>query len=813
MIKKYLMNGLAALAIVAGISSCVKDVDGVNPADQEKAAKENAELQLGLTIPEGQTWEMSQQIAANVTVDLNAEETYTVGICDKNPLNFADAKYYALKKVEGGKISATFTAPIAKSDYYVIAYNSKYQAIVNRVEAENGVINANVSYTSGASGTMRSARRAVQCSYTFPEDADESKFLAAVPAGVNSYSAECAANNQTDGYGAGTSYVDPSWTGQVNIWGVWDGSKNSGGTLYIKGENDFTNRKFYVAQNTEIYLVKDAVLKLSSTSASDLQAGCNFYLADGAKIITDAELVLNNGLHIYNHGTIEANKLHANSNSVLYNVGTVKVATKISVENDLSVIVNDGTITAADLSTAGSGKFENNNKVVISGTTFVNSNNNAWVNNGTYQTGNFIYNAASDDVINNCKMIVDEDFNMNLGDNPGNGNFKMDANSSVKTKYFNGGGNWAKEYSIGYSKGEGGPFYIYMGAASMFEVTETATMNASKPNYGIYGPAEGKYAVFKAKNIVAGKENQGFEVTYGNNLAVVCEKHFDNGNDGQADHPLIDFQGNATIYEGGSFKDGKSGSVAPDMETIKASLCSGEFDPGEGDGDEFLPEPQVYTFAFEDRLDGLTDYDMNDVVLQMSYVPTRDSQGRITAIDEKKLDVKLVAAGAQFSIKVYIGNEALFAGLEVHDAFKEANPSANISSNTMVNTGTKANLNGANPATCQISLPNWDGDFENLDVKIVVNDKTDSPIEYLGDKEKVTPYSIMIPNNWRWPQERTIITEAYPGKKIAGSDEYDENFSFKKWAETTGADRDNIDWYNNPVKGKTFSIADNATNN
>ena len=57
------MNGLAALAIVAGISSCVKDVDGVNTADQEKAAKENAELQLGLTIPEGQTWEMSQQIA------------------------------------------------------------------------------------------------------------------------------------------------------------------------------------------------------------------------------------------------------------------------------------------------------------------------------------------------------------------------------------------------------------------------------------------------------------------------------------------------------------------------------------------------------------------------------------------------------------------------------------------------------------------------------------------------------------------------------------------------------------------------------
>jgi hypothetical protein len=73
----------------------------------------------------------------------------------------------------------------------------------------------------------------------------------------------------------------------------------------------------------------------------------------------------------------------------------------------------------------------------------------------------------------------------------------------------------------------------------------------------------------------------------------------------------------------------------------------------------------------------------------------------------------------------------------------------------------------------------------------------------------------MIPNNWRWPQERTIITAAYKGKKNAENAEveYDETLSFKKWAETTGAARDEIEWYNNPDEGKTFSIAGNATNN
>ena len=453
-------------------------------------------------------------------------------------------------------------------------------------------------------GQSRGITRAIQPSFQFPSDADPSKFLNDVPAGVKSYADECAANNQTDGYGTGTSYVDPSWTGQVNIWGAWDGSMSSGGTLYIKGDNDFTNRKFYVAGNSEIYLVKNAVLRLSSTNASDLQGNCKFYLADGAKIITDAELVLNNGLHIYNHGTIEANKLHANSNSVLYNVGTVTVDTRISVENDLSVIVNDGTITAADLNTAGSGKFENNGSTTISGTTFVNSNNNTWVNNGQYHTGNFIYFAASDEVINNCKLIVDDNFLINLADNPGNGDFKMDAGSSVVTKNFYGGGNWAGMAYNTWINAQGGPFYIYMGAGSVFKVTETATMNASKVNYGIYGPESGEYAVFQAKNIVMGKENQGFEVTYGGNLAVVAESHFANGNDGSPDHPFIDFKGNAVVY-------------APEFTSglPAINIAETQCNPGFHGGNEIVYTHRVIC----EDLGDADDSDFNDVAFDIRY--------------------------------------------------------------------------------------------------------------------------------------------------------------------------------------------------
>ena len=811
--KKYLMNGLAALAIVAGISSCVKDVDGVNPADQEKAAKENAELQLGLTIPEGQTWEMSQQIAANVTVDLNAEETYTVGICDKNPLNFADAKYYALKKAEGGKISATFTAPIAKSDYYVIAYNSKYQAIVNRVEAENGVIDANVSYTSGASGTMRSARRAIKSTFNFPSAPDKTIFATTkVPDEAILLKS----------YGEGEYfYINSSCEGVDQIQTEHKNRDSSIPVyLYVDGVVDLTGvNNFYLCSGTKIILLPGSKLTLKDNYHFG-QADVEVIIPKTAELVNNGYIQTESNVKVWNRGTITASYLNVTNGSLVYNEGTINLNGNDSngllcVTNNNSVIVNDGTIECKTVEVRGSGHIQNNNSLTVEGPTNINSNDATWVNNGVYTTEYFIYTAGSTDVINNCRLIVNEDFDINLGDTPSNG-FRMDANASVKTKNFNGGGNFtytyyrADWYRYVEASHSGGPFYIYMGASSMFEVTETATMNATKADYGIYGPEEGAYAVFKAKNIVAGKANQGFEVTYGNNLAVVCETHFAQGNDGQADHPYIDFKGNATIYEGGSFKDGKSGSVAPDIEEIKASLCSGGFKPGEGT--EIDVNPDIKTYAFEDQLIN-GDYDMNDVVLQMSYVRERDSQGNIT-INDKKIDVKLVAAGATFNIKVFIGEEPLFGGKEIHAAFAEANPGMNIVAGKMVNTGDKSNFNGAKPATCQIEFDKA-VDLKNLDVKIVVNDKTDSPIEYLGDKEKVTPYAIMIPNNWRWPQERTIITAAYKGKKNAENAEveYDETLSFKKWAETTGADRDKIEWYNYPVTGKTFSLTDNATNN
>ena len=583
--------------------------------------------------------------------------------------------------------------------------------------------------------TTRGMTRTIQPSYNFPADADASKFLSEVPAGVEKLTQNAASVN---------NWIDETWQDQLNIWGQWDGSKTSGGTIYIKGNCDFSNRNFYIAPNTEVYLLEGATLTLSESNAANLQSGCNFYLATKSKIVTSGELKLNNGLHIFNHGTIEANKLSTNSNSWLINGGTVKITNDISVENELSVIENNGTITAANLNTAGSGKFQNNADVTISGTTLINSNSNTWVNNGQYHTGYFVYTAGSDDVINNCRLTVDEDFDINLGDNPGNGNFKMDAGAGVVTKNFNGGGSFTYTYYRSdwyqYVTGShsGGPFYIYMGANSVFKVTETATMNATKADYGIYGPENGGYAVFQAKNIVKGKEGQGFEVTYGNNLYVSAESHFAQGNDGQADHPFIAFKGNAKVYAPG-FESGKPAI------SISETACNPGFNGGNTETIRVIAEDLNVG-------EGKTDFDFNDVVFDVIWNKT---QGTVS--------IELLADGAEFTM--YIGGTAAGVGnrMTVNEMFSEAN-GVTIPKSVYPNTAAGAHY-AYKTYKFDLNSDEWSGtDIGSIARSIYVRVIKSNKLVTLTAEKGRTASKIAVGTDYDWCDERQDIDDKYNGK-------------------------------------------------
>ena len=534
----------------------------------------------------------------------------------------------------------------------------------------------------------KAATRAIQPSYTFPSDAASEKFLSNVPDGVEYY------GNYGSGYANGISYIDGNIS-SINIWGGWDGSQTTGGTLYITGTVDFTSGKYYVAPNTEIYLVSGSTLKLTESQAQNLQKGCKYYIASGATLKVNGEIKLNS-CEIYNHGTIEATKLSPNEISLLYNVGTLTISDAITLNNADSKIVNDGTITAASLLTAGSAKFQNNGDATISGATTVNSNDNIWVNNGKYTTGTFTYEAGSSEVVNNCKMKVNGQFYINLGDNAGQNCFRMDAGASCEADTY-----LAK-----------GPHNIYMGAGALFKVNGTATMDASKADYGVYGPTSGGYAVFQAQNIVAGTAGQGYEITYGNNLYVVANTHFAQGYSGT--YPFIDFKGGCS--ESNIFIEGNMPNY---------SITRSECNPGFGG----KPEPEAIRIIAEDlsASEG-SDFDFNDVVFDVQL--NWPSEGKHT--------ITLQAAGGTLPLTI--------AGVEVHAKF-------GVSTNKMVNTESWTEQRA--PVTFVI-----EGKYANAnEIEVRVQKGSDWPL--LTAPIGKAASKIAVSTDYEWVKELQDITNAY----------------------------------------------------
>ena len=738
--KKYLMKGVALLGATILIVSCSHDSwNQTNSATQRDAEEYTSNFKNivmgGQDVDSRQTW----NTAVTTQINLTSAKTGTLKIYTADPgQGSAVAALYTGSVNKGEEKHLTVARPQDATTLYATVLDANGYMIDNMAfDASESEVTVAFYTTSAQARQAKASRRTINPVFKFPQDADASKFLAAVPAGIEKLTQNAAAVN---------NYIDGSWTGELNIWGQWDGSKTSGGTLYITGQNWFLDRRFYVAPNTDIYLVEGAVLVLRAEDATNLQGGCNIYMASGAKIATPdgAELVLNNGLRLYNHGTIDVAKLSVNNSSVLYNSNVVQVRGELSTENSNSVIVNDGTMTATRLHTAGSSHVENNANMTISGNTDIDSNNNTWVNNGHYTTDYFYYTAGSNDVINNCHLTVNELFKINLGDTDKNG-FQMDSNCGVVTKNFEAAG----------------PSYIFMGAQSVFEVTETATMNITKDFYGIYGPETGDNAVFHAKKIVSGaSENQGFVANYFGQLVVAYdESHFPQGfSDKDAQQQANGEVGNQPYYHIGD------GAIVEKTEFVDYTVASSNCNPGfNGDGGNKEELKQYTYFAFED-LGTSDDFDFNDVVV------------RVSTPDENNVStVELCAIGGTLLQKVFCDNIQI--GNEVHEYGSFGDNTKNFVKMPLAVLGTINVPQGQSPA--------------DLNINIQVTRSNGEIVTVAGPRSGETPFRVVVSGNdegkWFWAKERVNISDAYT--------------QFGKW----GADMDsNPDWYKSPVKGQVI---------
>ena len=537
------------------------------------------------------------------------------------------------------------------------------EAYATAFEKAFGPVGSNVDWgfsrkSSGARAFTRAEGVTFPTSITFPGDCDASNFLADVPEGVSEL--------PTWGGNAGLKdafYIDKAYE-MVQTYG-------GASKLYVKGEidlsegdTDATAPRFQVSTTSEVYLLEGSKLILGEVSAQNF-IGAAIYIAEGATLETDYPLLLNSGIDVYNHGTINVkNDLQVNTNSILYNSGTVKATGTISAESnssngDQSSIVNNGTIECADV-VVNAGAVLNIFEWTVSGTTKINSNNSGWINNGQWTTKDYAYIGGSENVINNCYLWVKNDFEMNISSVKGS--FKINSEGGVLASNFYGG----RDSSTGAVSG---PFKIEMAENAVFVVENDAQFESGRSEidndkyaYGIFGPTEGGYAVFQAKNIVrvASIANTWGAVTYRGHLYVSAETHFAQGNDGMESHKFIIEQDGFSIADNifaAGFKSGK-----PSI-TIPQTTCS----PGFKGGD-----PLFRVIAEDLSASEAGDFDFNDVVFDVVK-----AEGGVTTL-------KLICAGGVLPLRVRGANQA--EGTEIHSLFGENEPNAN-GQYKMYNTG------------------------------------------------------------------------------------------------------------------------------
>lgn len=785
--KKYLMNGFAALALVASVSSCTKDVTTMSQGEIDAKAKENAELQLGFSIPDGQTWDMASQVEANVTVNGDYDANYTVTLYENNP--FASQAAVVLGKAEvksGSTANINFTCPNSVMGVFAAIKDKKGYSYVKPVAIVDGKIEASFTFPGNTASvrSMRSARRSAADDYVIP-----TRTMPNLSDYIDDAVAINDENNTTDPANTVHHYLIPEGTTwSKNIPLIQSGSGISvyvQGTLNINAEQRVNGGCVFIVGPKGTVNIASGKQLVTNANNNAGTVG-SFYVYPGGQVKGEGKLQFANGTGSYNYngGTIKVGTIN-NNGGELYNAGIIesdyleggaggsryvnagKVHIKAAVHGsqtaNLRIINNcwwevDGAIACRNI-VQGEGAYFHSAKLEMSGS-----------NDGTdlrqaciWAKGNSLIDVPGSVVFNNVDIVgpTGEDYAFLQFGKAVNSNGCGMQDSELKPN-MNYTGGWGSDVTVGAIQNN-----IYM------------SIDTADEDNNIYTETAYEKLVLLLNGAFAGANNGNTNYAY---------------NQG---HPVGNENAQLIVKGAVGFTTKTADECSPGIKIVPPT--------------PIYETLKVYTYAFEDQTVG-TDYDMNDVVLKVNYkvksTGTGDNAGKVE-YDKTKLAVKLVAAGATYNIKVKIFGNYIFGGEEIHNVLK-VNGVA-VGAGVMVNTGNGKAVT-ATPATDEIDVPtDWNGDFTTLPVSIEVT-STNTTYSYPNTDEY--PHAIMVPTDWAWPLERINVKEAYPGtsdtKVTISGVEYPVN-SFAAWGGTPAANRTSEmeDWYNNPLSGKVMINTNN----
>lgn len=475
--------------------------------------------------------------------------------------------------------------------------------------------------------------------------------------------------------------------------------------------------------------------------------------------------ISNNDVKIY-IGTDATLKLDAmtlsNNGELVVNKGTLNVKGKITIPNN-SEIVNYSTLTGGEFEMMSGGKFYNvaGGEVTIDGLSKIandgsgNNKDNVWMNSGQYTTGSFEATGGCQNpaAFNNCHMTVRNQFYMNQS------NFVLDGGAAVECGSF----RWDHNN------------YFHMGGKALLKVTGDLLANNDNTGYGFYGD-DTEYAVIRAGSVTKGTDSPKFAAAYFGNIFVDTNNHFPQGElNAQGtyytfgDNVKFSFTDNTDV-SGFQTHGAKTAQKDPNFSiTISADPngCTPGYKYGDDDDES---DPGVVRIICEDlsaknEANGNSDWDFNDVVFDVKLI---DNNTRVK--------IKLLAAGGTLPLTV--------AGHEVHEEFAEANPTANISTGTMINTkntGAKYTLRGLTPGYIYADIqPKWraeEGELgllksvaKNIPVqvhKLVGNEKKWVTMECIQGEPAA---KIAVGTDYNWCDERTDIRNNFKASTPGGAE-------------------------------------------
>lgn len=467
--------------------------------------------------------------------------------------------------------------------------------------------------------------------------------------------------------------------------------------------------------------------------------------------VNQARLVVMPGGKISGGGKIEVTNGNAEGLEG-YNGGTIDIAT---FNNNFGKFYNYGTFKCTNLQGgAGESNFYNHGVAHI-------------VQSGVAESWGGNYNTPNTRIFNACQFYCERDMRAYIIEMTGGSYFKVDGELMMSDG----------------TDGTSVNSYVALDAGALMEVGTLWNNNCSW-----IGPTSG-YAVAQIGGLSYMNWTGNEPITSGyfiNNIAVSIDDPTIGTGNGQGVDTYValrDFILNGYGSTGNVFDpigkvaapEGNGGAVLVEKGTADMTVsASDDFVLGEaGCTPGYNPtassrkkvKPAVWSYAFEDSR--MADYDMNDVVIKVSYGQIDDY-----TLDTSHLMVTLCCTGASYDLTAHLNNTQLFGRQEVHAALGGT-------ASMFINTGsTDASKNQeCDYVTVTIDTPS---DFQFADADFWIN-TPEGKVEIA--KTGQDPHGVVIPADWKWPKEKICIKEAYPNFIYFARDPSNEEYAgwYKTW--------------------------------